>query len=366
MPSIGQGQTSNAANPILHDFVLAAGDPNAAPSAYILIEPFSLEFQIFALTSGSPVQVYPTTAGTRQAVNLTTHKLGTGHYVAEWAVPSSESVGLHQIVWFMRATSTATERTWARDFEVLPDLRRALGQSYALVADLRGEGFTAAQVTDLRAHMLLVQASRYIEKMTGRFFEPRAMDIDVDGRGGRSCMLGVPVIAVEDVTLDASPFGPSGMQYDFTYYRVYNRHLRSGGMVDPDDRENPKIEFFHTDEVLAGSGTYGFSRLIFPRGQQNVHIRGVFGYTDYDGSPAGGTPDLIRHVTKLIAVRELAPMGKLDKRDEAHKRYRIIQEQTRDQSYQLQELTLKGAFTGDPEIDTIISSFVRPMSMGAA
>jgi hypothetical protein len=92
----------------------------------------------------------------------------------------------------------------------------------------------------------------------------------------------------------------------------------------------------------------------------------VFGYTEPDGSPAGRTPEMIRHATKLLVMRDLPLLASTDQREDAQRRFRLTSERTRDQSYTLEALKLHGAFTGDPEIDNILVAFVRPPDLGAA
>jgi hypothetical protein len=231
---------------------------------------------------------------------------------------------------------------------------------YATVADLRAEGVTEAAAWDARIESLIVLAGSYVERMTGRFFEPRAQTLRLDGTGGRVLSLGQPIVAVEAVFVDSSPFSPGGDAVDPTFYRVYNRHLTEGLLL-PDDRDNPRIELLGYEEPFPGVG-----RLGWPRGQQNVEVRGVFGYTEPDGSPTGRTPVLIRHVTKLLVLRELPKMTDLDRREDALRRWRITSERTRDQAYTLEASRLSGEFTGDPEIDTILVAFCRPPDLGAA
>jgi hypothetical protein len=113
-------------------------------------------------------------------------------------------------------------------------------------------------------------------------------------------------------------------------------------------------------------GGLGLSSLVWPRGQQNVTVQGIFGYTEPDGSPTGRTPELIRHATKLLVLRELPLLADIDAREDAQKRYRLTSERTRDQSYTLEALRLHGAFTGDPAIDNILVAFARPPDFGAA
>jgi len=121
------------------------------------------------------------------------------------------------------------------------------------------------------------------------------------------------------------------------------------------------LELVNEEDVHLGLG-----RLVWPRGQQNVEARGVFGYTEPDGSPTGRTPELIRRVTMLLVLRELPLLGDVDAREDAQRRFRLTSERTRDQSYTLEALRLHGAFTGDPEIDNVLVAFMRPPDLGAA
>lgn len=231
---------------------------------------------------------------------------------------------------------------------------------YATIADLRAEGVTEAAATNARIESLIALAGSYIERMTGRFFEPRPQTLRVDGTGGRVLPLGHPIISVDAVLVDSSPFSPGDLPIDPGFYRVYNRHLTQGLLL-PDDRDHPRIELVGGDEPFPGLG-----RLAWPRGQQNVEVRGVFGYTEPDGSPTGRTPELIRHVTKLLVLRELPLLTDTDRREDAQRRWRLTSERTRDQAYTLDALRLTGAFTGDPEIDNVLFAFVRPADFGAA
>ena len=95
-------------------------------------------------------------------------------------------------------------------------------------------------------------------------------------------------------------------------------------------------------------------------------MNGVFGYTDPDGSGVGHTPELIRHVTKLLVLREIPTMTDTSLREERQKRWRIVSERTRDQGYNLDPLRAHGGFTGDPEIDAILAAYQRPPQLGAA
>ncbi len=369
MTALARGQASSCANPALDLFTQVAG---------ILVDVAAIEFQIFDVSDPgkqlNPVQVHPTTIGSRATVNVGSlcpagDKLSTGHFVARWTPPIDEAIGTHEARWFFRLTPSSPEQSFREEFEVLVEVAGVSGTGYAFVSDLRGEGVTATDASDARLQQLIALASRYVERVTARFFEPRVQDLGVDGTGGRTLPLGHPIIGVEGVFIDSSPFTPGDLGVDPSVYRVYNRHLTQG-MLLPDDRDNPKLEFVHGSD-LAGVrfeaiGGTGLASLVWPRGQQNVTVRGVFGYTEPDGSPTGRTPELIRHATKLLVMRNLPPLGNSDQREDAQRRFRLTSERTRDQSYTLEALRLHGAFTGDPEIDNILVAFVRPPDFGAA
>jgi hypothetical protein len=357
MPALARNQPSSCANPALDLFTQVNG---------ILVDVATLEFQIFDVSDPgkqqNPVQVYPATLGARASVNVGAlcpagDKLSTGHFVARWTPPVNEAIGTHEIRWFFRLTPSSPEQTFREEFEVLVEVAGFSATGYAFVSDLRAEGVAASDASDARLQSLIALASRYIERMTARFFEPRPQTLTLDGAGGRTLSLGHPIIAVEAVSIDSSPFSAADLPIDASLFRVYNRHLTEGLLL-PDDRDNPRLEFVH-GEIPVG-------RLAWPKGQQNVRVQGVFGYTEPDGSPTGRTPELIRHATKLLVMRELPLLGHVDAREDAQRRFRISSERTRDQSYTLEALRLQGAFTGDPEIDTILAAFSRPPDLGAA
>ncbi len=369
MASLARGQPSDCAHPALDLFTQVSG---------MLIDVAVLEVQIFDVSDPgkqlNPLQVHPTTAGARAPVNVTTlcpsgDKLSTGHFVARWTPPLDAAIGTYEVRWFFRLNAGSPEQTFREEFEVLAAVAGFSADGYASVSDLRAEGVTSTDAPDARIQRLIALASRYIERITARFFDPRVQEFSVDGTGGRTLALGHPIIGVEGVFIDSSPFTPGDLPVDPSVYRVYNRHLTQGLLL-PDDRDNPKLEFVHGSD-LAGVrfesiGGTGLASLVWPRGQQNITVRGVFGYTEPDGSPTGRTPELIRHATKLLVMRDLPLLGSVDQREDAQRRFRLTSERTRDQSYTLEALRLHGAFTGDPEIDNILVGFVRPPDFGAA
>lgn len=349
------------------------------PSRGVLADAAHVAFQVFDISDDAkrdtPVQVFPDTAGARAPVNTLDpwpvgDRLGIGHVVARWTPAMTEPLGLHEIRWYLQDDPGALEQVVRVEFDVLGAGVGSQRAVYALVSDLRAEGVTAADANDARLARLLRLATQYVDRMTGRFFAPRATTFALDGAGGRIQLLGHPIIAIRDVKLIiAYPVEIGELPVTPSFYKIYNRHLTEG-LLDPDDRENPRLEFFHESDILGVQATpaasLGLGSLVWLRGVQNVLVDGLFGYTDPDGSPTGATPELIRHVAKLIVLREVPAMADIARREDRQKRWRLVAEHTRDQSYNLDPLRVVGGYTGDPEIDAILSSYARPPQLGSA
>lgn len=369
MPSsIAIGQTSSKGSPVLDFWTHSKG---------VLTDPSALEFQIFDVSTPekeeTPVQIFPSTPGQKHTVDLVADKVGLGHFAAAWAPASDALKGRYQIRWFFTMPG-GVEQTVVRDFDLVPTGAAARSRTYALVSDLRDEGVLATgsgAVTTARLHRALVLASSFVEVLTGRFFEPRYKVHKANGSGARALILGEPICAIEGVKVASSPYYQGDIDIEPDYYRVHNRHLTER-LIEPDDRDAPKLVMFHQYDTQgvryvpsAGLRLLSFA---FPYGQQNVQVTGAFGYTDPDPdtlNTLGDTPALIRHVTKLLALREVPKIVKnSDEREESMLRWRILSERTRDQQYQLAD-PRPGAFTGDNEIDTILARFQRPMQFGA-
>lgn len=213
---------------------------------------------------------------------------------------------------------------------------------YASVADLRAEGVTVAEASDARLELLLDEASRLIDRVTGWFFEPRELTLRLSGRGAPSIELPVPPIRIDRLTL-----GSAELSLDPSQLVIVGAPVPSGF-------DGPRI-------------TRRYGR-IFPRGQGNVVAEGLWGFTEDDGTPTGRTPLAIRRATMLLVLRSMAPLAD-DDSFEARSRWRIIEERTRDQSYKLapaRSASSSTQFTGDPEVDALLLPYVRPPPLGAA
>jgi hypothetical protein len=211
---------------------------------------------------------------------------------------------------------------------------------YASVADLRAEGVTAATASDARLELLLDEATRLIDRVTGWFFEPRTATFRLDGRGAPSVEPPVPPIRVDRLAL-----GDRELSLAFEDLVVVGAPIQPGF-------DAPRLTLRRCR--------------VFPRGRGNVVVEGRWGFTEDDGSPEGQTPLAVRRACLLLVLRNLAPLAD-DASFEARSRWRLLEERTRDQSYRLDAAKQPArALTGDPEVDVLLAPYVKPSSLGAA
>lgn len=337
------------------------GAPGAVANAVVV------QYQIFDISTESkqaaPTQIYPATAGQRASLNVTTDKIGTGHYRTTWA-PGATLHGRHRVVWYFTLTADGAETEISEDFDIVTTAR---SWGYCLPSDMADEGLTVTDASAQRLATIISLATAYIERYTGNYFEPRAQVIQVDGRKGHAVLLDNPIVSLEKMEV-SSMFDGSLLEIDLTYCKVYNRHL-TDGLLAPDDRHDPKVELLRVATLLSGDVVVGLAPLAsfttWPVGVKNVLLTGVFGYTEADGSPAGTLPMLIRHAAKLLVMREYEKLTSFDAREDRQHRHRIASESTQGMSRSYQARALTGEFF-DPEIDMILSAFRRPMALGAA
>jgi hypothetical protein len=211
---------------------------------------------------------------------------------------------------------------------------------YASVADLRAEGVAAAAASDARLELLLDEATRLIDRLTGWFFEPRALTLRLSVRGAPSLELPVPPIRLDRLML-----GDAELPLDSTALLIVGAPVQPGF-------DGPRLTLRHGRR--------------FPYGRGNVVAEGLWGFTEDDGTPEGRTPLAIRRACMLLALRNLAPLAD-DASFEARSRWRIVEERTRDQSYRLDAVKQAARqLTGDPEVDALLAPYVRPSPLGAA
>lgn len=313
-----------------------------------------------------------------------------GFYAAAWTVPSDLPTGKYLIEWtYLLTQPTSSTVSYvnteappsgvvSKVFEVvaagsvMTNLSLSAYNSpqplYSLVTDARAFlGCDKRDVSDVSLKKLIMKASAFVERVTNRYFEPRYTTQRLGGNSSRKLQLGPAICSVSSVGIDTEPTQSGDLVVELDLLRIYNRHLAQG-LLDPDDRDSPMLEFVHSDDLygIRFIPFRGISlrSLAWPIGVQNIHVRGFFGYTDPDGSPWGETPELIQHVTRLICAREVHKIGS-DKREDAQWRWRVTTDKTRDNEVQMVEQPQWGSYTGDPSIDSILSSYLRPPRMGS-
>lgn len=317
----------------------------------ILTDVFAAGYQILDSTL---TQVFPM-SGT-QAINTVTARAGLGRYNATW-VSSAAAVGRYTVRWYLTPSSGDVERTFDQGLEVV--LAPYRGPHYATVQDLRDEGL-AVTVTDAQAQAAIVRASRYVEFFTQRSFGPTYRVLEIDGTGARALLFNEPIVAIDNIiiTFD-SVVEVTTQPTELSSLKIYNRHLTQG-LVDPDDRANPKITFIG-DVSWPNVRTMFGEGVLWPSGVRNIQVTGLFGYTEADGSYTGATPALVTEATKMLVFENLAPFatGGMETRGP------ITKERTRDQEVDYAALRVTG-MTGVRAIDVLLAGFKRLPSFGSA
>lgn len=329
-----------------------------------MVDPHALAFEVFR-TNDDATQLAPVSVFARTNVDLVAHKLGTGRFSAVGWTPAAGAgnAGKHFVRWYWTSEDGATEAYADTPIDVQAFAVDPGTPFYSSLSDVRAAGVTTSQASNAAVVAALRRASAFIERACGRFFEPRYLEQYHDGRGSTGLLFSDPIIMLDELKVTTRPVRPSDQPIDQDFIRVYNRHL-SQGLRSPDDRNNPRIELFSMTEDWIGVRPFSWSRMVFPRAQQNVGVTGVFGYTDPDGSPFGRTPEDIDLAALLLMPRYVPAM-----RSDAVFAGRVKREQTRDQSYELhapKDLGLPSNLTGDPEVDSILARFLRPPMFGGA
>ncbi len=213
---------------------------------------------------------------------------------------------------------------------------------YATVADLRAEGVTDAQASDVRLARLIDEASAFVDRETGWWFEPREVELTLSGRGAPSI----------------EPLAPT--------IRLLSMHV-DGLLV----RIDPEVLLIVGAPVLAAPLDQRLTRRrgdVFAPGVGNIVLHGTFGYTEPDGTAEGRTPPAIRRAVMQLVLRLLPRLTDATASAEPWDRWRVIAEITRDQSVRYSPIsdTLLRDAALDPELAAILSRYARPIALGAA
>ena len=249
----------------------------------------------------------------------------------------------------------------------------------------------------------MIDASRAFDTWTERFFYPKWIACTGDGQGAYLLTLEHPIIYVAELFVRQEFFPGANINrkglIDPSRFVVYNRHIQgrngftnafptrpdgfletpgdgTGGKVVPDDRESPRVSFRTPNKISLGRpnvrkrvfnhrggiGQNHFRDVGFTVGQQNILVKGFFGYTEPDLS----TPPMVQRATDLLAVREsVIRWGSRAESEMERVRHKTIMEKT-DTHLWMGEAKdrLQGAFTGDPEIDRALVRYTRSKGAG--
>ena len=281
-------------------------------------------------------------------------------YFATFETDDADDVGDYLITWTFQVTTESDPETATSKF-TLVDPAYPLVDGYAQVADMLAEGVPVGDETgEIAASVVatkLAEASRYIERFCRQQFRPHFEEVSLDTRGKQKLIFEEPVIGLLDLSYED---GDALISMDDYTYRVYNRHIRQG-MVNPDDRNTPRVELTKCSR---------FARFL----PQQVFVDGFFGYTDPDGTIWGCTPAAIKECTMRLALRSIAPLYDPTTGGSSPQTSGPIQgEKTYDQSVTYANIIFAregmgtayvGYITGDPRIDQVLFQFKRPIALG--
>jgi hypothetical protein len=349
---------------VAHHVVVDGREVSAA-----LVRPQSLAYEVLDL-SDAEKENDPEVVVPRTTLNLTTSAVGFGRYAPTWTVPANESLGRHMVRWFATMVSGGPEVEWTETFDVVASTVGLRDRPlYATVSDVRAEG-APPSMTDRWIAERLISACDRLDRWTGRTFAAEWKKVAVDGDRNRYLYLQEPIVALERVVLSdgVTEVEPSA-------FVVYNRHV--AGLLVPDDRESPRIEFMaNLWETRYSTNQYRYPGIFSDpqwagRTPQTIAITGIFGYTDPDGTPTGSTPSLAREVVVGMAVRELPKQGSATAAMKRREGF-ITMMKTREQTVQYGDVGMESgaaapsgaAFTGDPHIDGKIAQLCPAVAGG--
>lgn len=323
----------------------------------VLADPVALAYAVVRLAAGGDVEVVPRTAIVVGPSVPAPDRAGAGRYLVPWDVPGDAPAGEYELrVWTTQDTGDA-EVASCVPFEVQTTRfrRDVYGSFTRLRATLPTTGVRA--VTDAGIARAMERAAGLIEKFTRRVFVAKWLVFDHTGDPLR-LLFRTPIVAIDRIeALQDATLLPA---WDFAGGDaiVFNRHL--SGLLDPDDRESPKIEY---------RGIWPYARHAPRRGRAHMRVSGLFGYTDPDGSVTGATPSPITDVAEALASF-FATGGQLGAAGNA---YGVVSESTREQSVSYgnagsggRGYQFVGAYTGNPAWDGVLAMYAAPPVVGAA
>jgi hypothetical protein len=288
MPALARGQENTEG--IVNWFITVNG---------VLTDAYLLQYRIFDISAGLPgTQIFPTVPGTWEDVTSNTGHFSPGSYYAwdhntskGWMPSLTEAIGTHRIEWKWKITGAAPEQMGQEDFEVLVQSGGSSADTYITIADVRAEGITVDMASDVKVLSYIQTWQAFLERATRQWFVPKTIVLSIDGNESNIIHFSVPIIQIDYVKINNSIDA-----LDVGLYRAYTSRDY------PDDRHNPRIALVNETEyrdiytmpILNGP-------LRFRKGYKNQEIKGIFGYTEADGS----VPAMIKRAALLLTVEKL-------------------------------------------------------------
>ncbi len=286
MPALARGQENNSG--IVNWFIRIQS---------ILTDAYSVGFRIFDISGGTPgTQVFPTAPDYEEVVGSSGHS-SVGSYFAYdttnsqgWTPSLAEPLGTHRIEWRWKLNASSNYQASFEDFEVLVESAGSSADTYISVQDVRDAGLTNDPPTNETILASIETWQAFIERACRQWFVPRALTLEVDGTNSDALHFGVPIISVEYLRVNGED-----TDLDTDLYEVYSE------ITYPDNRRNPRIKLVGTDRTSIFSGPSGNGQLKFRKGRKNQVVKGVFGYTEDDGS----VPKLIKRALLKLVIEKL-------------------------------------------------------------
>jgi hypothetical protein len=389
MPDLVRGEANDNANPR----VLFAWQPGGVNDNNVsqggFFQPItSLSFRILDPTGAEYVGSTVVDVNDDDNVVDRTDEGGKGRvFILPFTIAGGQAVGqwTAEVTFIADPTDGAAwpSQTITFPFRVLDEAHPFVDGSYAQVQDMLDNGFPLGSpappggfsFTD--AARALERATALVDRITSRYFEARYREYDLDGKGGPAIQTEHAIVGLTDVAFTFTTFTPADLPIETGDLRVYNRHIRQQ-LLEPDDRNDPRIEFLRTPNFrfpraqVLGEVDLLSSFIGFTESQQNVKCRGIWGYTDPDGSPFGKTPELIVEATLRIAASKIQPLwsaiGGAGSTIGSTAAGPILEEKTLDQQVKFADVASSNAannayvgnFTGDPAIDQILAMYMAP------
>jgi hypothetical protein len=349
MPGVVLNEQVDRDNPLLQFYFQQGG---------LMQDVEYLHFSVWDLSANA--EKVPDTAVDLTEYDLGGDRLGTGQYAATFLPDATWAAGTHEVRWEYKVTLAGLTKKWRQRFEVLNEGLVTSGTAYVGYADtsemLKSNVFTCYSVDQL--HETLMETGQLVQDLTGRFFGPKFMQQRHNATSAGALPIDDPIIGIRRIVILGAEMSDELTDVDLSFMRIYNRHLE--GLISPDDRDNPRIEF--SSDLIPGKLLL---QGMFYEGRLNTLIDGVFGYTEPDGGPIGTIPRALKRAVGILSLRRLQDPFGLDVF--TSNPGRILEARTRDQQVKFAGADGGGVgpLTGDRIVDDILMQYMRPPYYGA-